>query len=218
MDEQDIPRNLQANFCDNPALSPIEFSRNSSLINNKAYTLNISYEKFIEDDLIDKDQIKNLNLDSQEGLLDSKFIEDDSSLDFSFDDCEFQQQYGTDIYQNLDEKIRTYFSNESFDDSLNENAKNSFKRKNQKILYYEAKRRSGKFMTRMSDSSPVYIKMDEEDIKVSDSNAGSSLIVDSILTNESFEVLSPIAHEMSQINGKELKDISNFFSTDIPEF
>ncbi len=107
MDDQEIPRNLKCDFCDNPTVSPIEFNRNSSLIDNKTRALNISFEKLAEED----DKCMSINTSSNQFFrinnekLDLKFIgevDEENSLsfemeefnhDFSFDDEEFRSYY-----------------------------------------------------------------------------------------------------------------------------
>jgi hypothetical protein len=81
---------------------------------------------------------------------------------------------------------------------------NSFQLKEQKIIYKEAKQRNhGKCSINDSVSRDM---TDEE----------HDLLFDSFSINEGI-ILSPIAHEMSQINGRELKDVPNFFSCDISQ-
>ena len=117
----------------------------------------------------------------------------------------------------------------------------SYKRKSQKLFHQEAKRRSLPVKTAFDDSLPLVVneekitfrsapllgsslpnplRMQEEERDVEDESSwqsASSVLFDSFSANESM-VLSPIAHEMSNINGKELKDVSNFFQCDISSF
>lgn len=117
----------------------------------------------------------------------------------------------------------------------------SHKRKSQKLFHKEAKRRSLPFKEQASQndslpmqineskisfrhvpflasSMPVQHRMeDEEEVEEEEEEEASSILFDSFSANESM-VLSPIAHEMSNINGKELKDVSNFFQCDISSF
>jgi hypothetical protein len=109
------------------------------------------------------------------------------------------------------------------------------------LFHQEAKRRSLPVKTAFDDSLPLVVneekvtfrsapllgsslpnplRMQEEERDVEDESSwqsASSVLFDSFSANESM-VLSPIAHEMSNINGKELKDVSNFFQCDISSF
>ncbi len=95
MDGHEIPRNVRADFCDNPTLSPIEFTRNSSLIAlNPARGLNMSYEKICMEDEVNGEMRCPFNQKvktSESQLLDTKFIGNDWSFEFSCDDTEFEQ-------------------------------------------------------------------------------------------------------------------------------
>lgn len=233
MEEQEIPRNVRPEFCDNPTVSPIEFNRNSSLIANKSHVFNISYENYcIDDDIEEKNQFleNNEKIAPKESLLDLRFIDNDYSLDFSYDDSEFFQELEpcsySSIEESLNKKIDLNESLPSMDYSLNEKKANRCKRKSQSYIYKEAykKRRSERNLLPTDPNllpNPIQVfQMDEDgyngDIE-SVSLAGSSLLFDSFSINESM-VLSPIAHEMSHLNGKELKDVSNFFQCDMSSF
>jgi len=86
----------------------------------------------------------------------------------------------------------------------NQKSSHSLQLKEQKIIYIEAKRRShGK--RSINESVSHEMTEDEHD-----------LLFDSFSINEGI-ILSPIAHEMSQINGRELGDVPNFFSCDISQ-
>ena len=102
MNDQEIPRNLKPEFCDNPTVSPIEYSRNSSLIENKTRVLNISFDKLVEEEdnnCVSSDQFVRPNNNEK---LDVKFIGDtdeenllnfemeDFTYDLSFDDEDFR--------------------------------------------------------------------------------------------------------------------------------
>lgn len=247
MDEQEIPRNCRPDFCDNPSVSPIEFNRNSSLIAlNPPRALNISYEKICMDDedvrecpsnqKLDFTDSRNVITDSE--LLDTKFCVDDCSWEFSYDDTEFEQLsaepspiFVESFSECLDKKIDI---NDSIEYSPNL-LERSHKRKSQKWFHQEAKRRSLPLKTQISQddslpfddnytvrtvpflasSLPTQFQMEHESEEKEEDV--SSVLFDSFSANESM-VLSPIAHEMSNINGKELKDVSNFFQCDISSF
>lgn len=136
----------------------------------------------------------------------------------------------------LDKKIAL---NDSIEYSSNQ-LERSHKRKSQKLFHKEAKRRSLPFMKQASQddslpiqineskisfrhvpvlasSMPVQYRMKDKEEKEEEEQEASSILFDSFSANESM-VLSPIAHEMSNINGKELKDVSNFFQCDISSF
>jgi hypothetical protein len=203
---------------DNLEMDEQEIPRNSSLIAHK-HAFNITYEKIEDDDSNEKCVLKkriDLGFEKDNDfLLDSKFIpvyDNDSDLLFN----------------------RKIILNDSIQsENSNENAKSSHKRKNQKRITNEFKRCSG----------PMDLPADIETFRAHNLKRRSvelelnaSLMpneIDSILPGESFDEsiilfdnsacekpdsianLSPIAHELSEINGKELKDVSNIFPCDI---
>lgn len=303
MDDQEIPRNLKFDFCDNPTVSPIEFSRNSSLIDNKTRALNISFEKLVEEEENCMNLYPSLNqfVPPDNEKLDCKFIsqidgensfnlEEDEFIhdqEFSFDDTEFnsysrsifenKKDFKQDIFVNIRpkySKLDCKFISEaddrnmlnlhqgefvhnqdfSFDDTVfnsysesmpffienkknfeqenffhesvelmdgknldlgswtpNKTASNSFLLKEQKSIYIQAKKRRNQEQSKIHlNKSPSFHMTDNEETNEHD------LLFDSFSINEGI-VLSPIAHEMSQINGRELRDVSNFFSCDISQ-
>lgn len=225
MDEQEIPRNARPEFCDNPNVSPIEFNRNSSLIANKSHAFNISYEKCIDNDLDEKHPLLATTNDFalRETPLNTKITGHAWSLDLSYDDSEFFPvaacSYSS-VEENLNKKI-------DLNDSLprmDTESTNTCKRKCQSLIYKESKRRSvPKNINRSLLPNPIQLfQMDDEDGSSSCGNKSasqtdSSHLFDSFSNSDSM-VLSPIAHEMSQLNGRELKDVSNFFQCDISSF
>jgi len=231
MDEQEIPRNARPSFCDNPTVSPIEYSRNSSLIANKSYTFNLSYDNMAREEINEKEclNVKTLNT-SQDLILDSKFIElsdkSDLSCDTSFDDIHFSfddEEFKVNNHPfnfNCNESEESCLDKrvsvdpaEDMGDSFHTNEEQKYlcERKSQKILYREAKRR----MT--MDRQPTHIIDDSIIRYTTDDEETNDLFFDSFSIHEGI-ILSPIAHEMSQINGKELKDVSNLFPCDISSF
>lgn len=255
MDEQEIPRNCRSDFCDNPSVSPIEFNRNSSLIAlNPPRALNISYEKIYMDDDEVRECPTNQKLDFNNTdaskiidseLLDTKFCANEWSLEFSYDDTEFEQLsaepspiFVDSFSECLDKKISL---NDPMELETPNQLERSHKRKSQKWFHQEAKRRSLPFkqQTSQDDSLPIDVNEskitfrsvpflasslptqlhmeDDHNQEEEDFQSASSVLFDSFSANESM-VLSPIAHEMSNINGKELKDVSNFFQCDISSF
>ncbi len=111
MDDQEIPRNLKSDFCDNPNISPIEFSRNSSLIDSKARMLNMSLEKLAEKEyecmnFTSSDQFVRKSNDE----LDSKFIEqsyEENSLNFEMEEINYNLSFD-------DEDFRSFYPNSPF--------------------------------------------------------------------------------------------------------
>jgi len=180
-------------------VSPIENTRNSSLIGNKY--LNVSYEKLTAND----DELANAKemlmhekmCQSKCFSLDSKFIESgESSIDdesFSFDDEELANS----------DTLNKYF----------------VERKNQKSLHKEFKSSNKKatYTPIFSDDSIPFI--DEDETNEKDELTDSS--INDLNTHFWGELMmvSPIAHEHSNlINGEELKDVSNAFSCDLSSF
>lgn len=217
MDDLDLerPRNTRLNFCDKPNVSPIEFNRNSSLIVDKSHTLGVSFEKLVEDEkcfLIKEHEYKE---NEYNNLLDSKFNENEFSIDSSYEDLELSFDDRV-VFSFTDNHIqKSLLENESKTD-LNDSIPyvSSFERKSQKALHREAKLFLSAEKSHLSDSIPIYRQYEQTNIEKN--NSDSSLLYDSFSLSEGM-VVSPIAHELSQINGKEL-DVSNFFSCDFSSF
>ena len=182
-------------------VSPIENTRNSSLIGNKY--LNVSYEKLTanDDELANaKDLLIHDKLSQSKCFsLDSKFIESSESSSmaedesFSFDDEELVNS----------DTLNKYF----------------VERKKQKSLHKDFKsiNKTATYTPIFSDDSIPFIDEDETNEKEEITDSSISYL-NTYFWGE-LMMVSPIAHEHSNlINGEELKDVSNAFSCDLSSF
>lgn len=111
------------------------------------------------------------------------------------------------------------FSEESFNDSfINKTNRSSFiLNQSQKSLHREAKQKIIKQKSLMLEkfNDPklsMEFNYDEEEDYLT--NSETSIHFQSFSLSESI-LVSPIAHEMSQLNGQELKDVSELFACDL---
>ena len=203
MTEQAIPQNITLEQLHLLSVSPIEFKRNSSLI---------EYHKnnIIDDEILDLEKAESrneLSFNDISGL-------DDKKVHFSFTSPKvsrgnsFLNKSHKSLHKNtlptigVTEASFLEYSSDEID--INSNYVKIFEKNNKVIntkkhIYFL-----------MLNKQKKFFKIDLSSKTSLDclSNSDSSIQFQSFSLSESM-VVSPIAHEMSQINGQELKDVSD---------
>ena len=203
MTEQAIPQNITLYQQHLLSVSPIEFKRNSSLI--EYHNNNI-----IDDEILDLEKAESrneLSFNDISGL-------DDKKVHFSFTSPKvsrgnsFLNKSHKSLHKNtlpaigVTEASFLEYSSDEID--INSNYGKIFEKNNKVIntkkhIYFL-----------MLNKQKIFFKIDLSSKTSLDclSNSDSSIQFQSFSLSESM-VVSPIAHEMSQINGQELKDVSD---------